>query len=196
MYELPASLPTDNPLSSLALIGSLSFLVPLLASAEEQTVPVTVADFVRAESDHMIRANMKMVGAGIGELAHLREPTTPDNQPVIRMNQDHYMFVESKPGTYEHLVGAAAGWGALPRTAAYYEMGSVDNNDGYLEKNDLGRNSFNNSSATPNEDGSYTIRFGGGSREGNPRRRMELPEHRAGEVARQTKIGQTETQEP
>ena len=90
---------------------------------------------MRAESDHMIRSNMKMVGAGIGEFAHLREPTTPDNQPVIRMNQDtlysgivldmskpatitlpevggrymsmhvvnqdHYMFVESKPGTYE-----------------------------------------------------------------------------------------------
>jgi hypothetical protein len=85
------------------------------------------------------------------------------------------------------LVGAAAGWGGLPRTAAYYELGSVDNNDGvsayavtvkdvpvdafwsitvynadgYLEKKDLGRNSFNNFSAKPNEDGSYTIRFGG-----------------------------------
>ena len=296
-------------LSALTLIGSLSFLLPVLASAEEETVPVTVANFVRAESDHMIRSNMKMVGAEIGKFAHLREPTTPDNQPVIRMNQDtlysaivldmsrpaeitlpevggrymsmhvvnqdHYMFVESEPGTYkltekkvgtrfalvtirtfydagdpddlakahaaqdelkisgggdgpfeapnwdlddlakarkalsdlatlgfdstyafgskeevrpvDHLVAAAAGWGGLPRTAAYYEMGSVEENDGkrayavtvkdvpvdafwsitvynadgYLEKNDLGRNSFNNSSAKPNEDGSYTIHFGG-----------------------------------
>jgi hypothetical protein len=38
---------------------------------------------------------------------------------------------------------------------------TVYNADGYLEKNDLGRNSFNNSSAKPNEDGSYTIHFGG-----------------------------------
>ena len=71
--------------------------------------------------------------------------------------------------------------------AAYYEMGSVDENDGkrayavtvkdvpvdafwsitvynadgYLEKNEIGRNSLNNSSATPNEDGSFTIHFGG-----------------------------------
>ena len=96
---------------------------------------VTVANYVRAESDHMIRANMKMVGVGFGQFTHLRAPTTPENQPVIRMNQDtlysatvldlsepvaitlpevngrymsmhvvnqdHYMFVEARPGTYE-----------------------------------------------------------------------------------------------
>ena len=292
------------------LVGILSIFLALSASAaDEDKEPVTVANFVRAESDHMIRANMKMVGAGIGEFVHLREPTTPDNQPVIRMNQDtlysgivldmskpatitlpevggrymsmhvvnqdHYMLVESEPGTYEltadkvgtrfalltvrtfydagdpddlakaHaaqdkiefsgggggpleipdwdlddlamarkalsdlatlgfdstyaygskdevrpvdlLVGAAAGWGGLPRTAAYYELGSVEKNDGktpyavtvkdvpvdafwsitvynaegYLEANDLGVNSLNNFSAEPNEDGSHTIRFGG-----------------------------------
>jgi len=277
--------------------------------AEVSKTPVTVANFVRAESDHMIRANMEMVGVTFGKFVHLREPTTPDNQPVIRMNQDtlysatvldlskpvtitlpeiggrymsmhvvnqdHYCFVEAKPGTYkltedtvgtrfayvtvrtfynagdpddlakahaaqdqivvsgggdgpfeapnwdlddlakarkalsdlatlgfdstyafgskdevrpvDHLIAAAAGWGGLPVKAAYYEMGSVEKNDGktphmvtvkdvpvdafwsitiynadgYLEKNDLGRNSFNQSSAKPNSDGSYTLRFGG-----------------------------------
>jgi hypothetical protein len=115
--------------ATLALLASGSD-----ALAEVGTTPVTVANFVRAESDHMIRANMEMVGVTFGTFVHLREPTTPDNQPVIRMNQDtlysatvldlskpvtitlpeiggrymsmhvvnqdHYMFVESEPGTY------------------------------------------------------------------------------------------------
>jgi hypothetical protein len=257
----------------------------------------------------MIRANMEMVGVDFGQFAHLREPTTPDNQPVIRMNQDalysslvldlsvpaeitlpeiggrymsmhvinqdHYMFVEAEPGTYrltkdevgtrfagvtirtfynagdpddlakahaaqnkialtgggegpfeapnwntddlavarkalndlatlgfdsayafgrkeevrpvDYLVGAAAGWGGLPQNAAFYIMDSVDKNDGktthavtvkdvpvdafwsitvynadgYLEANERGVNSYNNFSAQPNADGSYTIHFGG-----------------------------------
>lgn len=270
---------------------------------------VTVANYVRAETDHMIRTNMQAFGLRIGVLKHVRAPTTPQNQPVIRMNQDtlysaavldlstpvkvtlpeaggrymsmhvvnqdHFMFVEAQPGTYElteesvgtrfayvtirtfvdvndpddlaeahaaqdaielagggegpfeapdwntdnlavarkalsdlatlgfdasyafgrqeevrpvdYLVGAAAGWGGLPRSAAMYVIASVSQNDGktphavtvkdvpvdafwsvtvynadgYLEANELGVNSFNNLSARPNADGSYTIHFGG-----------------------------------
>ena len=270
---------------------------------------VTVANYVRAETDHMIRTNMQAFGLRIGVLTHVRAPTTPQNQPVIRMNQDtlysaavldlstpvkvtlpeaggrymsmhvvnqdHFMFVEAQPGTYElteesvgtrfayvtirtfvdvndpddlaeahaaqdaielagggegpfeapdwntdnlavarkalsdlatlgfdasyafgrqeevrpvdYLVGAAAGWGGLPRSAAMYVIASVSQNDGktphavtvkdvpvdafwsvtvynadgYLEANELGVNSFNNLSARPNADGSYTIHFGG-----------------------------------
>lgn len=288
------------------LIATITLSFAAVAWSAE---PVTVENFVRAETDHMIRTNMAMSGADFGKLSHLREPTTPDNQPVIRMNQDtlytatvldlskpakitlpevggrymsmhvvnqdHYMFVESEPGTYEltednvgtrfaavtirtfvdvtdpediaeahaaqdaiglsgggagpfeapewntddlaiarkalndfavlgfktayafgrkdevrpvdHLIGAAAGWGGLPQTAATYVLASVAENDGktphavtvkdvpvdafwsitvynadgYLEANDLGINSYNNFSADANDDGSYTIHFGG-----------------------------------
>jgi hypothetical protein len=76
-----------------AVIPAIVVTLALLASgsdalAEVSKTPVRVANFVRAESDHMIRANMEMVGVTFGTFVHLREPTTPDNQPVIRMNQD------------------------------------------------------------------------------------------------------------
>lgn len=280
------------------------FLMPSLGLAQD----VTVETFVRAESDHMIRSNMAQLGATVGELAHLREPTTPNNQPVIRMNQDtlyssvtvdlstpvevtipdaegryismhvisqdHFMFAESAPGTYtltqndvgtpfafvafrtfadvtdpqditlahkaqdaiqvsgggrgpftapdwdldaletarqafnqvavlgfnatgafgrkgevepiDHLIGTAAGWGGLPAAAASYLIEAVPQNDGatphavtvedvpvdafwsvtvynaqgFLEANALGVNSFNNFTATPNADGSFTLHFG------------------------------------
>lgn len=63
---------------------TIALVAPVVASAED----VTVETFVRAESDHMIRANMAAMGVDFGKLTHLRQPTTPDNRPVIRMNQD------------------------------------------------------------------------------------------------------------
>lgn len=286
-------------------LAAFAFIAPSLAFAE----PVTLDSFVRAESDHMLRASMAAFNMGLGELKHIRTPTTPDNQPVIRMNQDtlysgvvldlsepldftlpdvggrymslhvvnqdHYMIVRSEPGTFrlteeevgtrfalatvrtfadvtnpddiadahaaqdrivvagggtgpfdapdwdlddlakartalsnlaelgfstyyafgtaedtrpiDHLVGTAAGWGGLPRNAALYEIDSVEENDGetphvvtieevpvnafwsitvynadgYLEANELGRNSYNNYTAEPNSDGTHTIHLGG-----------------------------------
>ncbi len=87
----------------------------------------------------------------------------------------------------DHMVGAMAGWAGQPATTASAVLGSVEGNDGktpytvtvkdvpvdafwsitvynadgYLEPNELKRNSYNDVTAKANEDGSYTINFGG-----------------------------------
>ena len=85
-----------------------------------------------------------------------------------------------------HLIGTAAGWGGLPPEEAHY-IGvfpnlpadgayklnvaavpvdgfwsiSVYNADGYFEPNDRNAYSINNITATPDQDGSVTVHFGG-----------------------------------
>ena len=90
-----------------------------------------------------------------------------------------------------HLIGTAVGWGGNPRSAAIY-MGvypkendgktvqrltvkdvpvdgfwsiSLYDSKGYFEKNDLGAYSLNNLTAKPNPDGSFTVQFGGCTRQ-------------------------------
>ena len=53
------------------------------------TVPVTVDNFVRAESDMYIAALTKQ-GGGLGRLLHRREPASVDHQTVIRLNRDTF----------------------------------------------------------------------------------------------------------
>ncbi len=56
-------------------------------SPSASTVPVTVDNFVRAESDLYFRGLLKDSG-GIGKFLHRREPARIDNQTVIRLNRD------------------------------------------------------------------------------------------------------------
>jgi hypothetical protein len=57
------------------------------AMAPGDSVPVTVDNFIRAESDLYFRGLLKDSG-GIGRFLHRREPARIDNQTVIRLNRD------------------------------------------------------------------------------------------------------------
>ena len=98
----------------------------------------------------------------------------------------------------KHLLGAAYGWGGNPEKGAMYwgvtpkqndgktayvlnikdvpihEQGfwsvTVYNKDGFFEPNEYDAYSFSNVTAEPNEDGSYTIHFGG-----DPKAKNYLP---------------------
>jgi len=67
---------------------SILLLTALLSASAGASEPVNVGNFARAESDSMLRANIKSFGVDVGEIHHIREATTPEVQPVIRMNQD------------------------------------------------------------------------------------------------------------
>ncbi|MBO3117441.1 DUF1214 domain-containing protein [Winogradskyella sp. DF17] len=84
-----------------------------------------------------------------------------------------------------HLLGTAFGWGGLPEYEAFYltiepnlPIGAYEltvkdvpvdafwsislyNKDGYFQENEYKAYSVNNITGTPNEDGSFTIHFGG-----------------------------------
>lgn len=56
-------------------------------SSETKALPVTVDNFIRAESDFYAAGIMKDSGS-IGKLVHRREPANVDKQTVIRLNRD------------------------------------------------------------------------------------------------------------
>jgi len=98
---------------------------------------------------------------------------------------DHSFGAKSDVNPVRHLIATAAGWGGLPDQEASYigvdpklPMGeykltvrdvpvdgfwsiSVYNADGYFEPNDRNAYNVNNITATPNDDGSVTVHFGG-----------------------------------
>lgn len=74
-----------SKLSAAAVLCILSLVT--VASAHAQTVPVTIDNFARAESDMYFAGSIKDAG-GIGKFFHNREPTPIDKQTVIRMNRD------------------------------------------------------------------------------------------------------------
>ena len=98
---------------------------------------------------------------------------------------DHAFGSKEDVDPVRHLIGTAAGWGGLPdREARYISVEprlpvgeykltvrdvpvdgfwsiSLYNSDGFFQANDREAYSVNNITATPNDDGSVTVRFGG-----------------------------------
>ncbi|HWM81551.1 MAG TPA: DUF1254 domain-containing protein [Pseudolabrys sp.] len=68
-------------------LASVQLLTLPGVALAQNTVPVTVGTFTRAETDRYISANVKEAG-GLGKLHHAREPASIDNQTIIRMNRD------------------------------------------------------------------------------------------------------------
>ena len=94
---------------------------------------------------------------------------------------------KAKLNPIHHLIGTAMGWGGNPKKDAMYVNVYPEKNDGktnyiltvkdipvngfasitvynskgFMQKNDLGINSLNNLTATPNEGGGATVHFGG-----------------------------------
>ncbi len=67
---------------AVGLVASCGFAAKALADS----VPVTVDNFIRAESD-LYFSNLVKEG-GLGKISHRREPASIDNQSVIRLNRD------------------------------------------------------------------------------------------------------------
>lgn len=75
-----------NAVIGVALAGAGMVHAQEKSAAEGVTVPVTVDNFVRAESDMYIANLAKQ--AGMGKLLHRREPASIEHQTVIRLNRD------------------------------------------------------------------------------------------------------------
>jgi hypothetical protein len=75
-----------SPPSSLPAAFVAQNAKPQARETEQATVPVTVENFVRAESDLYFSGVVRE--GGFGKFHHNREPTPIDRQTVIRMNRD------------------------------------------------------------------------------------------------------------
>ncbi|WP_038168254.1 DUF1254 domain-containing protein [Verrucomicrobium sp. BvORR106] len=72
---------------ALHVIGTLFAVFTAIAAAAD-TVPVTVDNFVRAESDLYFSNLLKDSGGALGKFNHRREPASIEKQTIIRLNRD------------------------------------------------------------------------------------------------------------
>jgi hypothetical protein len=78
---------TAVKIAAVALTGVIWMQARSMAQEPGRAIPVTVNNFIRAESDLYFAGLVKDSG-GIGKFSHRREPARIDNQTVIRLNRD------------------------------------------------------------------------------------------------------------
>jgi hypothetical protein len=111
-----------------ALLASLACIQSVGAKptqAQSKSVPVTIDNFVRADTDHYFKG--KVERAGIGAWAHDREPTPVDKQNIIRMNRD----TPYSQGVFDLTTPVTI---VKPDTKGRYQSILVINEDHYIKR--------------------------------------------------------------
>jgi hypothetical protein len=102
----------------------VTFVLSAAAQAQN-TIPVTVDNFIRAETDRYFAVNTKEAG-GVGKFHHAREPASIDNQTIIRLNRDTlYSF-----GVFDLAAGPATI--TLPDAGKRFMSMMIANEDHYV----------------------------------------------------------------
>jgi hypothetical protein len=111
---------------------------------------VTIDNFIRAETDMYFVG--KVAEGGLGQFVHARTREDVDNQTVVLMQGN---YPDANDGKNIHALTVKD----VP-VDGFWSV-SVYNSEGFFEKNDRNSYSLNNLTAIPNDDGSFTIQFGG-----------------------------------
>jgi hypothetical protein len=123
--------------SGVALLGAMCVIAGAVQAQQPgATVPVTVDNFIRAETDLYLGNGVKDSG-GIGKLGHKREMMPIDKQLVIRSNRDTLY----SSGVFDLDAGAVTV--ALPEAGTRFRSLMVVNQDHYIVgKVEYGAGSF------------------------------------------------------
>lgn len=127
----------STKLTLISVFAAATTLLPLKAFAvdpadslakhlQNTTVPVTVNNYVRAETAGQFNRILKMTG-GVNKLMSFRGPTPLDKQSVIRMNRDtlySFAIVDISKGAKL----------TMPENDGRYNSAMIVNEDGYINK--------------------------------------------------------------